>query len=69
MRPRQNGEITSGVHTTNPRFYQPAYQQRSRDTMDAVLKYVSTHKYGSVVSAVAPINEVSHSLTRVGPVD
>ena len=37
--------------------------------MDAVLKYVSTHKYGSVVSAVAPINEVSFCLTRVGLVD
>lgn len=53
----QNGEITSGVRTTNPHFFTDQGQSRSDDTVDAALAWIAASPYRSVVSALGVANE------------
>lgn len=53
----QNGEQQSGRNTTSPTFYQPLQQARSDQTVKAVVDWISTSPYYSIISAVEAANE------------
>ncbi|CAD6904412.1 unnamed protein product [Tilletia controversa] len=53
----QSGDQASGHNTSNPLFFQPAYQTRSIQTVQTLINWIGNHPYKSVVSGVTPVNE------------
>ncbi|OAV97192.1 hypothetical protein PTTG_05391 [Puccinia triticina 1-1 BBBD Race 1] len=53
----QNGEQQSGHNTTSPNFFQPLQQARSDQLIKAVVDWIDTSAYYSIISAIEVVNE------------
>lgn len=53
----QNGEQQSGHNTTNPTFYQPLNQARADATVAAVVEFIASSPYASIIMAIEAANE------------
>ncbi|POW03680.1 hypothetical protein PSHT_11572 [Puccinia striiformis] len=53
----QNGEQQSGHNTTSPNFFQPLQQARSDQTIKAVVDWIGSSAYYSIISGIEVVNE------------
>ncbi len=53
----QNGDQSSGQNTTNPTWFNDYNQGRSDQCIDAVISWIQSNPYRSVITGVAPANE------------